>query len=192
VDAQHRHVRSRPGDEVAYDAFDVELQLWVAACMYVGSLQGYETIYGPMSEEIADMLLARCARFATTLQVPENRWPGDREAFARYWDSALAQVHVDDVTRAYLRDFADLKFLARPWRCLLGPLHHLLTWGYLPEEIRKKFGVSWSPREQRQFDRVGTTLKWLNRVLPTPFGAFPWNVVRDDARRRLARHRPLF
>lgn len=191
VDAQHRHVRSRAGDEVAYDAFDVELQLWVAACMYVGSIQGYEMLYGPVSEQLADTLLARCAPFATTLQVPEGRWPGDREAFERYWCSALEEVHVDEVTRAYLRDFADLRFLARPWRYLLGPAHRLLTWGYLPEEIRAEFEVSWGPRQQWRFERVGEVMKWLNSVLPAPLATFPWNLVRADARRRLAHHRPL-
>ena len=32
----HQHVHSQPADEVRYDAFDSQLQLWVAACLYKG------------------------------------------------------------------------------------------------------------------------------------------------------------
>ena len=192
VDAQHRHVRSRPRDDVAYDAFDADLQLWVAACMYVGSLQGYETLYGPISPETAETFLARCSRFATTLQVPSRTWPGDRAAFERYWMAALEDVRMDEVTRKYLQDFVDLRFLAAPWRHLLGPLHRLLTLGYLPEEIRATLGATWEPRQQQRFERVGAIMRWLNVVLPVSLAAFPWNLVREDARRRFSRRRPLF
>jgi uncharacterized protein (DUF2236 family) len=191
VDAQHRHVRSRPGDEVTYDAYDSDLQLWVAACMYVGSLQGYETLYGPPNNEVADELLTRCSRFATTLQVPASKWPVDRSAFATYWSTSLSHVQVDEVTRSYLRDFVDLRFLPRPLRATLRPLNRLLTGGYLDETFRDVLAMTWSRRDQRRFDRVCAVMKWLNRVTPAPLAAFPWNLVRYDTRRRLARHRSL-
>ncbi|MBU6514728.1 MAG: DUF2236 domain-containing protein [Acidobacteriota bacterium] len=191
VDAQHRHVRSRPDDEVAYDAYDAELQLWVATCMFVGSLQGYETLYGRANEEVDDTLLAQCSRFATTLQVPAGQWPRDRAAFDHYWSDAMEQVAVDEVTRAYLGDFLDLVFLPRPLAWTLRPLHRLLTIGYLAPSFREVLGWSWSPRDERRFGRVCAAAKWVNRVAPGPIGAFPWNLVRFDTRRRIARRRPL-
>lgn len=191
VDAQHRHVRSRPDDVVTYDAYDAELQLWVAACMYVGSVQGYETLYGPASDEVAEQLLARCARFATTLQVPAAKWPRDRAAFEEYWSRAVALVEVDDVTRAYLRRFVELRFLPRPIAVVLRPLVRLLTGGYLDPVFREALAMTWSAREQRRFDRLCRGLRWLNRLLPSPLAQFPWNLVRYDTRRRLARRLPL-
>ena len=36
VDGAHRHVKSEPTSPVRYNAFDRELQMWVAACLFVG------------------------------------------------------------------------------------------------------------------------------------------------------------
>ena len=191
VDAQHRHVRSRPGEEVAYDAYDAQLQLWVAACMYVGTLQGYETLYGAPSDEVAAELLAQCSRFATTLQVPQSQWPSDRAAFEDYWSHALAEVEVDELTRRYVRDFLELKFLARPLGTLLRPLHRLLVVGYLEESFREALDLEWSPRDQRRFRRCLAVMRGTNRLVPRSIGEFPWNLVRYDTRRRWARGRPL-
>jgi len=191
VDAQHRHVRSRPDDDVTYDAYDADLQLWVAACMYVGSVQGYETLYGPPSNEVADELLAQCGRFATTLQVPANKWPRDRTAFAEYWSSGESMVQIDDVTRAYLHDFLELRFLPRPVSRALRPLNRLLTGGFLDQVFRDALEMSWSTRDQKRFDRLRLALRWVNRVAPAPLARFPWNLVRYDTRRRLARRLPV-
>lgn len=191
VDAQHRYVRSGPHDPVAYDAYDADLQLWVAACMYVGSRQGYETLYGSASDALAEELLARCGRFATTLQVPSARWPRDLGAFASYWRSATALVEIDEVTGAYLRDFINLRFLPRAVAVALGPLNRLLTGGYLDPVFRDALALPWGAREQRRFDRLARVAKWSNRFTPVSVGIFPWNLVRFDTRRRVARRRPL-
>ncbi len=191
VNAQHRHVRSRPQDDVAYDAFDSELQLWVAACMYLGCLQGYVTLYGPVSDEVADTLFERCSRFATTLQVPAHRWPADRADFAIYWDTALVDIGVDEVTSRYLHDFIDLRYLPRPIGYALRPLNRLLTGGFLLGPFRELLGIEWGSTEQRRFDRVSALMRWVNRILPTPISALPWNVVRRDTLWRFARQRPL-
>jgi uncharacterized protein (DUF2236 family) len=191
VNAQHRHVRSRPDDEVAYDAFDIELQLWVAACMYLGCLQGYVTLYGPVADDVADTLFERCSRFATTLQVPAHRWPSDRTAFANYWDSVIGDIEVDDVTSLYLRDFIDLRYLPRPVGYVLRPLNRLLTGGYLLPPFRDALGIVWRPVEQRRFDQAVAMMRWINRVLPSSIATLPWNLVRHDTLRRLARQRPL-
>jgi uncharacterized protein (DUF2236 family) len=191
VDAQHRHVRSRPGDDIAYDAYDAELQLWVAACMYVGSLQGYETLYGRASEDVATELLHQCSRFATTLQVPLSQWPRDRAAFADYWSRSLALVEFDDVTKRYVLDFIDLRFVPRPLAALARPLHRLLCVGYLDTTFRDALSLEWNQRDQRRFDRWCVVMKRVNRFVPYALAQFPWNLVRYDARRRLARGRAL-
>ena len=191
VNAQHRDVRSRPGDAVAYDAYDPNLQLWVGACMYVGSLQGYETLYGAAPEDVAEELLARCARFSTTLQVPAHQWPRDRASFAMYWQESLKEVSLDEVTRNYLREFIDLRYLPRPLGAVLRPLNRLLTGGYLEPAFRDALELDWTSRRQRQFERAQAVMRWLDRYLPTWLAIFPWNLVRYDSRRRLARGRPL-
>src|SRR3954468_14624184 len=107
VNRQHRSVvRTEDDADVAYNAFDPELQLWVAACIYVGFSVWLELAGRLATEARRDAFYERCARLGTTLQVPQERWPADREAFAAYWWEAMREVEMDDVTRGYLRDLA--------------------------------------------------------------------------------------
>lgn len=191
INAQHRLVRSGPQDAVAYDALDPELQLWVAACMFRGVVDTVTLLYGPLDDEAFTRLLQRCAPFATSLQVNESRWPDDRESFEAYWTGALREVHMDDVTRKYLRGLASLKFLPAPLARLLGPSHRFLTVGFLPSPFREELGLPWSPRNQSRFERMIARGSLVNRHLPTVIREFPWNVVEYDTRRRIARGRSV-
>ena len=85
-------MRSQPGSPVPYNAFTRELQLWVAACLYYGAVDIHEKLHGPMPDDQADAFYDHAARFGTTLQVPQDMWPADRAAFARYWDEAVTRT----------------------------------------------------------------------------------------------------
>jgi uncharacterized protein (DUF2236 family) len=185
VNAQHRLIHSSEGDAVTYDAFDPELQLWVAACMYRGSLDAMSFLRGSPDEQERDLLLQRCARFATTLQVPASMWPSDQAAFDQYWDGAVRHIAVDDVTRTFLLRIASLKFLPRPLPRVLGPLHLFLTSGFLPEPFRMELGIEWTARQQVAFERCTHAAGVVNRYLPRSLREFPWNVVEFDTRRRI-------
>jgi len=100
--------------------------------MFRGVVDTVTLLYGPVNDEGFTTLLKRSAPFATTLQVSESRWPTDRESFEAYWTGALDDVHMDDVTRAYLQGLASLDFLPAPLARLLGPSHRFLTVGFLP------------------------------------------------------------
>jgi uncharacterized protein (DUF2236 family) len=191
INAQHRLVHSDPADAVAYDALDPELQLWVAACMFHGVIDTVTLLYGPVNDEGFVTLLRRCAPFATSLQVSASRWPVDRASFEEYWSGALREVHMDDVTRAYLRGLASLQFLPAPLARLLGPSHRFLTVGFLPPPFREELGLPWSSRNQRRFERLIARGELLNRRLPTVIREFPWNIVEYDTRRRIARGRSV-
>jgi uncharacterized protein (DUF2236 family) len=191
VNAQHRLVRSSEDDAVTYDAFDPELQLWVAACMYQGTLDAIGFLRGSLDDEERNLLLARCARFATTLQVPASMWPGDRVAFDRYWNTEVQKIAVDDVTREFLLGIASLSFLPRPLARVLGPLHLFLTSGFLPEPFRKELGLEWTARQQAKFERCTHAAGAVNRYLPRSLREFPWNVVEFDTRRRIRSGRSI-
>ncbi len=191
VNAQHRRVKSGDGDVVAYDAFDPELQLWVAACMYRGSLDAIGFFRGVPDDTERSMVLRHCARFATTLQVPAAMWPTDQAAFDAYWNDAIRNIGVDDVTREFLLGLASLSFLPRPFARILGPTHLFLTNGFLPEPFRHQLGLEWSPRQQSKFERCTKAARLVNRYLPRSLREFPWNVVEFDTRRRIRRSRPI-
>lgn len=184
VNRQHRDVHSREGDDVAYNAFDPDLQLWVAACMYRGSLDAIALVSAHPSDDLRDELYAHCARFATTLQVPAERWPQDRGAFDEYWNEALGLVLMDDVTREYLRGMVQLRFLPRVLNTWLGPLHEFIVTGFLPPLFRDQLGLSWSPERQQGFDVLCRVCAAIHRVLPRALREFPLNLVWWDTQRR--------
>jgi len=185
VSQQHRLVVSDSTSPVAYSAFDPELQLWVAACMYRGLEESVRFLYGPRESSTLDALYERSARFATTLQVPASMWPVNRSAFDDYWTAALSHVAMDSVTRDYLRGIASLAFLPPPLSRIFGPAHCFITAGFLPPPFRNELGLPWSARRQRVFEVLTASLAWVNRFLPRPLREFPWNVSLGDARRRM-------
>ena len=199
IDRVHALVRSRPGDPVAYNAFDPELQLWVAACLYKG-LEDVHRLFGPPADErfFDEVLYPHAARLGTTLQVTEDRWPSDRPAFEAYWKEGLAQVEMDDVTRAYLRGIADLRFmvaplgrLGRPLRPLLRPVGELMTGGFLPAVLREELGLPWDDRRQARFDRATRASAAVVRRLPGVLRRFPLDLYLRDAQHRLRTGRPV-
>ena len=187
----HRHARSSPGDPVRYSALDPKLQLWVAACMYRGFEDSYSVLYGPASPELLDLMYRHGARLATTLQVPASMWPPDRQAFEAYWAEAEATIEMDEVTRAYLYDFAGLGFLPWPVPLLFGWFHRAVTAGFLPPSFRHELGLPWGRREQRAFDVNRRVLRAVNAVLPRPLRTLPFDLYLWDMRRRISRGRNI-
>ncbi len=191
VTAVHGHVRSRPGDPVAYNASDPKLQLWVAACIYRGLEDVYRTVFGSPREEVLDTIYPHAARLATTLQVRPEMWPADRDAFEDYWRHMVERIEMDDVTRAYLYDFAGLGFLPWPVPRLFGSFHRTLTAGFLTEPFRRELGLPWGRREQRLFDATMRVLGAVNAVTPPRLRALPFDLYLWDTRRRIRMGRPV-
>jgi uncharacterized protein (DUF2236 family) len=199
INRAHREVHSGPDDEVAYNAFDPELQLWVAACLYMGVEDLYRfTEREPDLEWLHDSLYPYASRLGTTLQLPETMWPADRDAFETYWKDGLSTIEMDDLTRTYLRGIADLSFLVaplgvlgRPLRPLLRPVGHLMTLGFLPPEFREELGLPWTDRQQRRFERLFGASIAIARRLPRVLREAPFNVYLWDTRRRIRRGQPI-
>ncbi|WP_067898271.1 oxygenase MpaB family protein [Nocardia vaccinii] len=165
VGAAHVQVRSTPRSPVSYNAFDPDLQLWVAACMSAvfrdtRRLRSGRTYHDPEAVHRAASV------FATTLQVPPDMWPADREAFDRYWNEQLDRLDFDDRMREFLIGIARLDFLPRPVQILLGDWDLFMTLGYLPPQLREKLGFDWTAAEQDRFDRWQRRLAVLDRLTP--------------------------
>jgi uncharacterized protein (DUF2236 family) len=193
VNKQHVQVRNGPDSNspVAYSAMDPRLQLWVAACLYYGTVDFLERMNGPLDDETADALYAYAARFGTTLQVRDEMWPEDRQAFARYWDESLQEVSIDDAVRDYLT------FLMRygngpKWvQRRFADFNTFVTTGFLPAPFREAMHLDWDEARQERFDRLLRRVGSFERRLPLVVRNFPFNVLLWDMRRRRRADRPL-
>lgn len=191
VNGVHRHVRSTARSPVRYDAFDPQLQLWVAACLVYGIVDTRRRLRGELPRETLEEMYRYLAPLGTTLQVHPELWPADLAAFEAYWNEGLAKVELDDEVRSYLLAFASLKFLWRPLRFAFAPLNRFLTTGFLPEPVRRAMGLTWTERHERWFARIIRLIALANRMLPRSIRQLPNTIVMWDFRRRLRRGMPL-
>jgi len=191
VNTSHRQVRSGPDSPVQYNAFDPELQLWVAACLYYGIADIIERLHGRLDEDTADALYVYGARMGTTLQVKPEMWPADRAAFEEYWQAGLRKVSIDPTVRRYLYGVMSMEYF--PWilRVTQARAIRFFTTGFLPQPFRDEMHLSWSSDDQRRFDRRLRVIAAINRRLPGPIRRLPFNYFLWDVRRRVRTGRKL-
>ncbi|MEV0295270.1 oxygenase MpaB family protein [Nocardia sp. NPDC050710] len=184
VNRSHRPIRSGPASPVKYNAFDPNLQLWVAACLYWGARDLYERMHGPMDPAAADAFYRHAERLGSTLQMPAALWPADRAAFDRYWTANLAETRIDPPVRAMFDDIVDLKMFPRPFQLVFGRFHRWITAGMLPARLREQMGMTWTERDDRALARLLTAIGAVEGRMPRQIKAFPVNAFLWDLRLR--------
>lgn len=144
-----------------------------------------------MSREEQQTFYQLAHPLGTTLQVRQDTWPKDLEAFEEYWQEGLQQLHIDERIRQYLMMIADLKFLSPVTRFLLGRFNRFVTTGFLPPQIREQMQLEWNDKKQRRFERTVRTIGRISLLLPRVIRQAPYNLVLWDFRRRLKKGKPL-
>lgn len=190
VNGSHRLVRSDETSPVKYNAFDRHLQLWVAACLYYGSVDIYTRLHGPMPEPAADAFYDHAARFGTTLQVAADMWPEDRVAFDAYWAEAVERVSIEEPVRRYLHDLMTREHMPRALRGSTR-FNEWITTGFLPQRFRDEMQLSWSEADEQRFRRLLAGIGAVQRRLPLLVRRFPFNALLWDMRVRIRFGRPL-
>lgn len=175
VNRAHAVVRRKAGaGHHGYSAFDAHAQLWVVATLYDTAVTVYEKIYGPMDDETAELMYKDYARLGTVLQLPAELWPADRAAFRKYWDARIQALEPDDVTARVGRDL-----LYPPtgplWLRMSMPVIRFITAGLLPDRLRSSYGLPWSARRSRLFDRTTRVSAAVYPRLPQPVRHFAKN-----------------
>lgn len=191
VNTAHRHVQSTPASPVRYNAFDRDLQMWVAACLFVGLEDTYQLLRGEMTPEQAEQFYRSAWPLGTTLQVTEDQWPPTRADFDVYWQTACGRIAIDDRVRDYLLDLVNLRMinplLALPFR----PLLKFLTTGFLAPVFRDAMGLQWNGVQQWLFETLFLAVAFVNRFLPVFVRQGGSYVLLADVRRRVRRQKAL-
>jgi uncharacterized protein (DUF2236 family) len=195
VNKSHAQVYSTPDSPVEYNAFDKDLQLWVAACIYKGFVDVYRIFVGEMDDDTADHHYREGIALGTTLQVPAEMWPADRKAFDEYWQQSLELVHIDDAVREYLFPIAAGRIagvnLPRSLERRLDAVNLFITTGFLPQRFRDEMGLQWDASKQRRFNRLMAGLGRINNLMPRFVRQFPFNWMLKDLDWRVRTGRPL-
>jgi uncharacterized protein (DUF2236 family) len=191
VNGAHRQVRSAPDSTVKYNAFDRDLQMWVAACLFVGLEDSYQLLRGELTPENAEVFYRSAFPLGTTLQVIEGQWPPTRADFDDYWNTACEQVLMDDAVRGYLTDLINLRMVRPMLRPGNGYLLRFLTTGFLAPVFRDALEVAWSARQQKWFERLFLLVAFVNRFLPKFIRQGGSQLLLIDIRRRVRRGKRL-
>ena len=191
VDGAHRHVKSTPQSPLQYNAFDRELQMWVAACLFVGLEDTYQLLRGEMTAEQAEQFYRSAWTLGTTLQVTEDQWPPTRTEFDTFWNAACQRVAIDETVRRYLFDLVNLRMINPMLRLPFRPLLKFLTVGFLAQVFRDALGVQWSDAKQRHFERLFLLVAFVNRFLPGFIRQGGSYLLLADVRSRDRAHRAL-
>lgn len=191
VNGAHRHVRSDENSPLPYNAFHRELQLWVAACLFIGFEDTHQLLHGRMTPEQAEEFYRSSSTLGTTLQVTEDMWPATRAEFDRYWNIACERVAFDDTVRAYLRALIELRMVSWPLRLVFGNLLKFLTTGFLAPLFREQLGLAWTEDDRRRFEHLFIFVAFVNRFVPRFVRHLPSRVLMRDLQRRIRGGRKL-
>ncbi len=195
VNKSHAEVYSKPDSPVEYNAFDKNLQMWVAACLYKGFVDVNRIFVGEMDDDTADRHYREGMTLGTTLQVPAEMWPADRKAFDEYWQESLDQIHIDDAVHEYLWPIAAGRVgnatLPAPLQTRLDAVNLFITTGFLPQRFRDEMRLPWDAAKQRRFNRVMAVIGAVNKVMPRFVRRFPFNWMLRDLDWRMRTGRPL-
>lgn len=191
VDSVHRHVRSDADSPVKYNAFNRELQMYVAACLFIGFEDSHQLLYGRLTPEQAEHFYQSASSLGTTLQVQADQWPATRADFDRYWNIACERITMDERTRAYLMDLVHLRMINWPMRVMFGPLLQFLTAGFLPPLFREELGIEWTETDRRRFENLFVFVSFVNRFIPKSIRGGGTHGMMADVRRRMRAGRNL-
>lgn len=191
VNAAHRHVKSDAMSPVKYNAFNRELQMWVAACLFVGFEDTHQLLHGVMTGEEAEHFYQSAKALGTTLQVPLDVWPETRADFDRYWNVASERVTMDDTTLSFLDKLINLEMINPLIRLPFAGLLRFLTVGFLPPVYREQLELEWTKRDQRRFERLFTLVSVVNRFLPKWIRFGGSRLLMRDLRTRIKKDRAI-
>ncbi|MEV6073265.1 oxygenase MpaB family protein [Nocardia sp. NPDC052001] len=191
VNVAHRQVKSEPGAKVKYNAFDRNLQRWVAASIYVGFEDSYQLLHGKMSPEQAGAFYSTSSTLGTTLQVTEDMWPKTRADFDVFWNEACQSIAVDPEVRAYIDDLLHLRMIHWYLRLIFGGLLRFLTAGYLAPHFREAMGVEWTATDQRRFEHLFVFVGFVNRFVPKFLRFAGTKSMMRDVQRRMRKQAAL-
>ncbi|WP_243654864.1 oxygenase MpaB family protein [Nocardia alba] len=189
VGSVHRRVRSSPGAEVKYNAFDPELQKWVAVCLCWGVMDIHERLYGSLDKDTKEVFVQYGARFGTGLQMRPDMWPADLAEFESYFEAGLASMRIDDVVAEYLRKLVGMRNVPRPRR--VADFHRFAVTGLLPESMRAQLYLPWTDEQERRHRLTFRVLGAIYGRLPVRARILPYSTMLWDMRRRGRLGRPL-
>ncbi len=173
VNAIHRSVHGTiPETGEPYSAVEPRALLWVHATLVDTALRVYDRFVAPLSHADAEAYHRECRRVALAFGVPGELVPGSLAAMREWMSDAISsgEVRVTPTARG-LAPFVLYPSRFPPW--FVWDLAHLISISTLPIELRRQFGLPWSPARERAVGRAAAVSRRLLPLVPPPLRFVP-------------------
>jgi uncharacterized protein (DUF2236 family) len=171
----HKGFKGVREDGERYYALEPEAYAWVHATLLETYIAGHAQFGQPMRPDQVDRFYREYKGLGRLIGVRQKDLPNTYADFRRYFDRVCAEelvrtVSVDRVINATQGDVPPPFPLPKPvWRAARVPARKALYIGgvgMLTPQLRDRFGLDWTRRDERQFQLLGRTNRSLTPVLP--------------------------
>lgn len=182
------HAHKPVKDAGRYNAFDPELQLWVAATLVENGIDLYQRVFGPLDEASKQRIYEDGQIFGTALQVQQAQWPATYDGFKDYWEEELDKVSPDALVQAFAKQLLDSSNLPLHMRPLMS-LQSLMTRGLIDPRAREVLDLPWTRSDRILFGAFWKVFPPVYRIVPTPLRTLGARLVVRDTRKRFKKHK---
>jgi uncharacterized protein (DUF2236 family) len=176
---QHGTIRGTDPDGARYSALDPAAYAWVHATLGIAIVRGHDAMGTTFTGGERQQFWEEWLLLGDALQVRRSELPSSWSGVDAYVQHMIDDVLVDNdivqqVKRTASRVAGTPPFHWMPQRAWnvasrpAGPMLRFLGAGLLPQELRERFGLRWTDRDQRHFDTWCRASKASGRVLPRP------------------------
>jgi uncharacterized protein (DUF2236 family) len=180
VREMHKQIRGIRPDGERYHALEPEAYAWVHATLAEAIITGHRRFGRRMHPDEIERFYADWIANGRLLGVRERDLPGDWTAFRSYLDAMIHdRLENNPAVQDVLAALADPAPPPIPglgngvWRTLRIPAVRLLslaTVGLLPPLLRTRFGVRWTPAQERELRALSALSRAATPALPRSLG----------------------
>jgi uncharacterized protein (DUF2236 family) len=182
IEMVHRAHIPVKGDN--YTADDPELQLWVAATLYVAGVDIWEKIFGKVPESEAEKLFQEYSVIACSLRVPLEMWPKSRADFWAYWDEKINTLEITQNAKDVAQDLLYNK-QAPLWIRGNLPFVRIMTAEWLPPRMRDAYGLKITKTRRVFYKGAMGYVKVVYPHMPRFVREYPLRFYMKDMRTRM-------
>ncbi|WP_191094049.1 oxygenase MpaB family protein [Nocardia colli] len=174
----HKAMKGIDADGNRYHALRPEAYAWVLATLFDGLCRYRVAINAPIPESDREQLYQDWRQLGGVLGLRPTHMPADLAEFEVYYETMIAErLQTGRVFHTMFKSLVLNYMTASPvphlpdrvWNRLrppAGSLVRLFAVGLLRPSARESFELTWTYKDQRRLNRVGTGIRTVNAALP--------------------------